>query len=111
MKEIKFKFYDQNEKRLVANVDVFDNALYHYLVRKTLVPCQFTGLQDKTGKDIYYGDVLYTIEGNKYKRKGIVEFRNGCFTIKIKGVYRHLSTIAKTYEVIGSIYENPELIK
>ncbi|EHQ88236.1 YopX family protein [Desulfosporosinus youngiae] len=65
---------------------------------------QFTGLRDKNGKEIYEGDMCDT-----YTRwgKGVVRFEGGMF--KLNGM--SLCTFIPRLEVIGNIYENPELLE
>ena len=70
---------------------------------------QYTGLKDKHGKEIYEGDiVLYGDE------KGVVIYHECEFSLKIKGeeYIQHGLLVEKSFrpfEVIGNIYENPEL--
>jgi uncharacterized phage protein (TIGR01671 family) len=58
MRELKFRVYDSNQKKLVYfdlhNIIVPDRLLcqYDYPVQ------QFTGLTDSKGKDIYEGDII-----------------------------------------------------
>ena len=63
---------------------------------------QFTGLQDKTGKDIYEGDIVMR---NDSREPHEVVFEHGCF--KERGT-NTLNAIS--WEIIGNIYENPELL-
>ena len=62
---------------------------------------QFTGLQDKNGKDIYEGDV-YMIDECKI----IVEIPD--FFYNIESEMNSLEE--KDIEIIGNIHENPELL-
>ena len=82
---------------------------------------QFTGLLDKNKKEIYEGDVVnYEIKLPKeilYK-KGIVKWDEdwASFAIydKINDNFAQESDWVKIYnsiEVIGNIYDNPELLK
>jgi uncharacterized phage protein (TIGR01671 family) len=72
---------------------------------------QFTGLIDKQGKEIYEGDVL------KHQCRLVNSGKNGSYykTVKWKegkkkGVGFNVGVSYKDFwEVIGNIYENPEL--
>jgi len=72
---------------------------------------QFTGLQDKNGKDIYEGDL------GKYLRTGAVFqvqwHRSAWDWVRISGAYSYpiFHNTHAEFEVIGNIYENPELLK
>ena len=95
---------------------------------------QFTGLQDKNGKDIYEGDIIQWKKSEQGKQKSFylqikrVVFHNGSFgfqewhtdedgKLKEKLSYHsaHYTTpdiyeIEFDLEVIGNIHENPELL-
>ncbi|WP_282804560.1 YopX family protein [Clostridium tetani] len=69
---------------------------------------QYTGLKDKTGKEIYEGDII------KYQRKGISELLvvEWCKDYA-SFMFGHIKVeFALRYgEVIGNIYENLELLE
>jgi len=89
---------------------------------------QFTGLLDKNGKEIYEGDLLNTkttFENNMADRRfqshtiRQVGFEAGCFidintSVALFDRLRNLSYSPyrwTDYEVIGNVFENPELLK
>lgn len=94
-----------------------------------LVLMQFTGIQDKNGKDIYEGDIVFKFYGdNSLKErlkgaKGVVKFGR-YLVLKDDWGMDNLATgwhmtfsdnsgsieITEKFEVIGNIYENPELL-
>jgi len=79
---------------------------------------QYTGLKDKNGKEIYEGDIISTDLDRPFN---IVVFRNGAFMFQChdngKDYYDYMFSVDEESdrweygEVIGNIYENPELMK
>lgn len=76
---------------------------------------QYTGLKDKNGKEIYEGDILRHINPKPFKNSVYeVVFLNGGFAIKGDDYIEDLNEFLKgssSAEVIGNIYENPELLE
>ena len=75
---------------------------------------QNIGLQDRKGKDIYEGDIVRYVarqatgKVHNTKRYRVIEYRIGLNTAGFNiGAGRERSC---RYEVVGNIYENPELI-
>ena len=106
MREIKFRAWDKRNKSELSNV-----------AQDWIELMQFTGLKDKYGVKIYEGDVLNakSMESEE-KYVGIVEFNETGYWV----FYKRLPTGSKVsisfytvedIEVIGNIYENPELVK
>lgn len=106
MREIKFRAWDKTLK-------VFNDAGYELdcdgrmIVQDDCVLMQYTGLKDKHGREIYEGDIVSTANGDLS-----VKFYDGGFMADRDGHFDRLQAhLTKTWEVIGNIYENPELLK
>ncbi|MFD1776670.1 YopX family protein [Paenibacillus rhizophilus] len=80
-----------------------------------IVLLQYTGLKDKNGREICEGDVVgvKAYLGHGYGRK--VVFRDGCFGFEavpnVSEELCYLEVWTEDVEVIGNIYENPELLE
>ena len=75
---------------------------------------QYTGLHDKNGKEIYEGDIVkhdgfYVGDGHYESGVDVVEFDDGCY-LGGDGELNSYEIVNKGIEVIGNIYENPELL-
>lgn len=71
---------------------------------------QYTGLKDSEGKEIYEGDILFN-EADKYNYA--IEWNNlhACWQIGSGGYPIGKYQLDEFWEVIGNIYENPELLE
>lgn len=67
--------------------------------------CQYTGLHDKNGKEIYEGDIVQQFD---IKENGIIEYKYGQFGINCLDMFWDIHPTK--LEVIGNIYDNPELL-
>ena len=73
---------------------------------------QYTGLHDKNGKEIYEGDIVTGLFNHTDIIGHIVYGSDATFFINRKGLYGiGLNNATDWLEVIGNIYENPELLK
>ena len=113
-REIKFRAWDRKNRKMVNMNYLCCHKSGLMLFEKDHKPgkefdfMQFTGLHDKNGKEIYEGDIVRCWGGEYYQgywehnRKITIEnMINDCFMM---GEHEFL-------EVIGNIYENPELLE
>lgn len=74
---------------------------------------QFCGMRDKRKKEIYDGDILKDDYGRKYKVEYYecnAAFMLVCYNDMPTGYIGYFD-IEKYFEVIGNIFDNPELLK
>ncbi len=119
MREIKFRAWDKQNRRMFIPVEIiFDEETGKRLdVRESgglsdnwrdAYLMQFTGLKDKNGKEIYEGDIVLMGEnGSTYKVEWFGEDARFVLMIDNKP---NLIPEAKWLKVIGNIYENLELL-
>ena len=116
MREIKFRAWDGNQ--MLDPEDISQAPEYRkWLGKFDYELMQYTGLKDKNGKEIYEGDIidiLLRFSDCESYEIALVEFIDGAFWFdaKIFGYedcnWHHYNDSDR--EVIGNIYENPELL-
>lgn len=109
-REIKFRMYhkDFGMSKPVSLQDLSLSTDARWIELNPII-MQYTGLKDKNGKDIYEGDVLLLLDPSWHKDIRIpVIYDRGGYRAEFGTLYRACNI---GVEVIGNIYENPELLK
>ena len=102
--------YEKNIQHLTMEYNtILRLAKFWSNVRNDSIIMQFTGLHDKNGKEIYEGDIVtYSgITSNNEKIIRIISYNTDYARFQ-SGMY--LLDNIELIEVIGNIYENPELL-
>jgi uncharacterized phage protein (TIGR01671 family) len=118
-REIKFRAWHGGE--MVFSKPMPDFVFWKWYYDSTTRIMQYVGLKDKNGKEIYEGDIF--IPFNSDSIINTVEFKNGAFGYLCKDTAYEFfisfnqnehfdieNNCSKQIEVIGNIYENPELL-
>lgn len=134
-REIKFRAWDKKEMFSVARIDISDGSCYRHLFAgecydywNNVELMQYIGLNDRQGRKIYEGDIVEIVDaptlhpcgcyiGTKFK----VFYNQESCAFMMQDIFNKNNTqyfdldldgIPPEYlEVIGNIYENPELLE
>lgn len=124
MRIIKFRSFDKQHKCMIYNPELdYVNGTWRNKYGHQSDLMQFTGLLDKNGKEIYEGDIVRfqhhrpavcvwsgwgwgwkvnTPKGERVYESGVSQFRQNEF---------EENYLLNNAEILGNIYENPELLK
>lgn len=112
--------FETNDNSYIAYNGQFDDDLF-LSPQNIFIPidantiCQYTGLTDKNGNMIWENDVVkgkYWERGNSHRHIGEIKYIGNAF--KVVGVkqYRgYHDELNGSYEIIGNIFDNPELLE
>jgi uncharacterized phage protein (TIGR01671 family) len=122
MREIKFRAWEPERKRMSeafnlkdldgedgGEIYTGDMSLIQINHNPTVILMQYTGLKDKHGKEIYEGDIVKILKPLTHGWCPVlveVQYSAPEFCVD----YGHSNGLHSACEVIGNIYENPELL-
>ena len=124
MKEFKMKAWLKKENKMVSIIGIDLNYQYirysddgnpfkdDYKIAefKDIELLQFTGAKDKAGQEVYEADVIKFNDGidDIY---GLISYddEDAVYCVSYENVTEHLSNMAGDFEIVGNIFENPNL--
>ncbi len=114
MREIKFRFYDKDNRKMLNDLDVLGLTINELLESDDeWAVMQCTGLLDKNGIEIYEGDIvtyrdkeMFFIEYNQNR----AEYRAVYHKEEDRDIYTD-RLISKRCEVIGNIHKKQGAVK
>lgn len=133
MENLKFRAWDKTAKKM-SKVTAIDFSTKPFRVfykaygdenyfNQDAILMQSTGFHDKNGVEIFEGDVLncghlftgspFEEEDEYEEEKGVVKFINCGFNVEFKdanALFIDIMLTCEDIEVIGNIYESPELL-
>ncbi len=133
MRDIKFRGQQINTKKWIYGYLYKEKGLYliceniRYAEEEPIfldTVGQYTGLKDENGKEIYEGDIIefsydmFVGYFDTFIAKGKVVFEEGAFYVEVfeneritkDEAYLLYSINLDTIELMGNIYDNPELL-
>jgi len=124
MKEFKMKAWLKKENKMVSIIGIDLNYQYirysddgnlfkdDYKIAefKDIELLQFTGAKSKAGQEVYEADVIKFNDGidDIY---GLISYddEDAVYCVSYENVIEHLSNMAGDFEIVGNIFENPDL--
>lgn len=114
--EIKFRFWSEIIKSMSPPTTLEELAGDHIvpIIFDGMIPMQYSGLYDRKGIEGCAGDIIWCYPGMSLGQKflGQIIYKDGGFQFKstIADQTFYLGD-AQWFDIIGNIYENPELVK
>lgn len=128
MRDIKFRAWDKELKEWtnysISNID--GNTIDFYNKEagfwesdregERFILCQYTGLKNVNGKEIYEGDIVRAVSFSRWEGVAKYSDKNQAFVFECidknyRGNIVFMSQFDQGFKILGNIYENPELLK
>lgn len=125
MREIKFRAWDRKFKKWTS-YSIDDGLLMFYddhaecweISREgeRFILCQYTGLKNINGKEIYEGDIVRAVGFSEWIGVAKYSDKNQAFVFECidknyRGNIVFMSQFGQGFKILGNIYENPELLE
>ena len=136
MREIKFRIWDTENKEMLkvqeldfeptffgGRIAIRPDQYSDYFDTEDMILMQYTGLKDKNGKEIYEGDIVqHLYEFSDVTDRYLIDYDEDDLSYVFQNISNKNRFIALedlydedygdyAIEVIGNIYENPELLE
>ena len=120
-REIKFRAWDGEKMNTDICLDNSDGVVFQFIAsipvkiveRLDWKLMQYTNLKDKNGKEIYEGDIVECTDWNKDRGQHHIGVAAFGIDVPCSAGFDFGSSgwSKEEIEIIGNIYENPELLK
>ncbi len=128
MREIKFRAWDKKLKEWTNySISNIDDILIDFYNKETgfwesdrrgerFILCQYTGLKNINGKEIYEGDIVRAVGFSEWIGVAKYSDKNQAFVFECidknyRGNIVFMSQFGQGFKILGNIYENPELLE
>lgn len=123
MANLKYRAWDKETKTMNGMAEIYRNRNQEIELRprdEDIILMQSTGLKDKNGKEIFEGDVIAIEVDDTGMPINARVFQNSKIGVLMFHVFEDnedvpmvelLEDNSVAFEIIGNIYENPELLE
>ena len=109
--------FSENKKYCGIGIEITDLCIYERKNVLTETIGQCSTVKDKNGVEMYEGDIVYgAVRWLERYKPAVVTFQNGSFGLlwhrgDVEEFNPFTSMCNVEYEVVGNIYDNPELME